>query len=223
MNVIDFNNRPPYTTIFVATHNTTNLKYLAKTTKHHTHEELEKKYHGSGIRWKNHLNKHGDDVSIEIIGTFETSEVKKYAIAISFAYDVVNSDEWANLMIEDGLSGGNAFVGKTKNEMNEIKQKMSDSHLGVSRTEQTKINISNAQKGENGYWYGKKQSVERIEKISGANNFMYGKHHTNEAKEKVSKSWKNKPQIQCPYCEMSSKQPSCMKRWHFDNCKHKPK
>jgi len=220
MSKINFNTRPQYTTIFIATHKTTNLKYLAKTTQYHTHLELEEKYHGSGKRWTNHLNKHGKDVRIEIIGTFKTSEVRKYAVAVSYANNVVISNDWANLMIEDGLSGGNAFVGKTENEMNEIKQKMSDSHKGIPRSEEAKRNISNGQKGDKSFWYGKKQSAELIKKRADA---VRGSKRTDLSKQNSRNAWLSKELVQCPYCDTKSKSVGSMNRWHFDNCKHKPK
>lgn len=58
---------------------------------------------------------------------------------------------------------------------------------------------------------------------SGVNNSQYGKPRTEEQKQRIKDAWKNKPKIQCPYCDVSSTNPTPMKKHHFDNCKHKPK
>jgi len=47
--------------IYVKTHNKTGLKYLGKT------KQDPLKYRGSGIKWRDHISKHGYDVTTEII------------------------------------------------------------------------------------------------------------------------------------------------------------
>jgi len=69
--------------LYIATHNTTGKKYFGKTTKYFTTQALQEHYHGSGVYWKNHLNKHGDDVTMELYGIFsldinETDYVKAH-------------------------------------------------------------------------------------------------------------------------------------------------
>lgn len=97
--------------LYIATHNKTGLKYFGKTVRCLTQVELQKKYHGSGMRWKRHLNKHGDDVTMELYGIYDLDEnsdnyVKPIALSLSEEWDIVESNEWANLEPEDGLSGG---------------------------------------------------------------------------------------------------------------------
>lgn len=87
--------------LYVKTHNKTGLKYFGKTTKKDPY-----KYKGSGIYWKKHLQKHGVDFSTEIIGCFEDEEeCKKVALEFSEKYNIVESEEWANLIEENGLDG----------------------------------------------------------------------------------------------------------------------
>ena len=99
--------------------------------------------------------------------------------------------------------------------------------------------------GENHPMYGRshtKESREKISKnhadISGKNNPMYGKKHSKESIQKMSESTKGhgagipkSPEtrkkmseavklLTCPHCGKSARGNS-MKRWHFDNCKHK--
>lgn len=62
---------------------------------------------------------------------------------------------------------------------------------------------------------GKSSSINQ----SGEKNSQYGKEKTAETKELIRRSWDHKPFIKCPYCDISSKNGSAMKRWHFTNCK----
>lgn len=73
--------------------------------------------------------------------------------------------------VASGGHNGNAFEGKTEEEMREIKRKLSESHKGL-------------QAGKNHPMYGTRRS--------GENAPMYGKHHTEEAKRKMSEAQKGK-------------------------------
>lgn len=86
--------------LYVKTHNETGLKYLGQTSSDpYT-------YRGSGTRWKNHLKKHGNNVSTEILlETDDKSDLKEKGIKYSKLYDVVKSQEWANLKVEEGDGG----------------------------------------------------------------------------------------------------------------------
>ncbi len=86
--------------LLIKTHET-GLKYLCYTRKA-DHE----KYLGSGLRWENHLKIYGKNFTTELI--FQSSifeEFKEVAIKKSIEFDIVNSDEWANLRIEQGDGG----------------------------------------------------------------------------------------------------------------------
>ena len=83
--------------LYVKTHNQTGLKYFGKTTRVDI-----SKYRGSGIRWRNHLTKHGNDVNTVVIAEFEDHEcAKEFAIKFSKDNNIVESDEWANLKDEE--------------------------------------------------------------------------------------------------------------------------
>lgn len=87
--------------LYVKTHNKTGLKYLGKTSR----KDWEK-YSGSGTRWKNHLIKHGDNISTKIIfQTDDLEEFKKVATEYSEKWNIVESEDWANLKIEEGDGG----------------------------------------------------------------------------------------------------------------------
>lgn len=90
------------TFLYVKTHNKTKLKYFGKTVNKNP-----KWYKGSGTRWLNHINYHGNDVTTEVIGYFiDEQECKDFAVRFSKDNDIVESNDWANLEIEDGLNGG---------------------------------------------------------------------------------------------------------------------
>ena len=94
--------------LLVKEHNLTGLKYLCKKSAR-SFDEC-KKYKGSGIYWKKHLAKHGNDVSTTcLFVTEDKQEFKKIATKYSKEYDVVNSKQWANLCNEEG-QGGNTIV-----------------------------------------------------------------------------------------------------------------
>lgn len=91
--------KPTY--LYIKTHNITGLKYFGKTVGDPF------RYKGSGVRWLNHLSVHGNKVTTEVVGYYEVlEECNRAALEFSERYNIVKSDEWANLIIEDGLMGG---------------------------------------------------------------------------------------------------------------------
>ena len=87
------------------------------------------KYRGSGVYWKRHLKSHNFKIDdIETIILFETnnySELCEKGKYYSELYDVVNSEDWANLIPE---TGDNSVLGMKHSE--ESKRKMSESRKG---------------------------------------------------------------------------------------------
>jgi len=87
--------------LYLKTHNKTGLKYLGKTTAIDPH-----KYSGSGTVWLRHLKKHGYDYTTEILLSSESKEeIKEAGIFFSELYNIVESNDFANLMIEQGQGG----------------------------------------------------------------------------------------------------------------------
>jgi hypothetical protein len=87
--------------LMIKEHLHTGLKYLCMTRK-----EDHESYSGSGTYWLDHLNQHGHHFSTEVI--FETDDhdlFKEEALRYSNFYNVVDSDEWANLRPEEGDGG----------------------------------------------------------------------------------------------------------------------
>jgi len=89
--------------LMIKSHNVTGLKYLCYTK---TKGLLYDNYKGSGVLWKRHLAKHGNDISTELIfETVDYNDFKIEAIRQSLFFDIVNSDDWANLKLEEGDGG----------------------------------------------------------------------------------------------------------------------
>ena len=105
--------------------------------------------------------------------------------------------------------GGEGTKGWIASE--ETKRKISKAHKGRIHTEESKRNMSKAQKG-------KPKTEETKRKMSEAHK---GRIHTEESRRKMSEAHKNRPFVKCMHCGKSSQQPSNIKRWHNDNCKHK--
>jgi hypothetical protein len=90
------------TALLVMEHNKTGLKYFCKTSQLHSLN----KYKGSGKYWKKHLAKHGKDVNVGVLGIYyEEDRCRAAAKKFSEENDIVNSDAWANLIIENGIDG----------------------------------------------------------------------------------------------------------------------
>lgn len=182
-------------TLYIATHNTTGLKYFGKTTRYFTVQELQENYHGSGVHWNNHLKIHGDDVTMAIykicsLNEDEQDYVKPIALKFSEENNIVNDyHNWANQIPEDGLAGGGLTIEQLSLEQ---RKRLSDSKTGI-----------------NNPMYGKKQSIEHIEKrvntlknnlkklsehekhirydhLRSDKNPMYGRKHSEESKLKMA-------------------------------------
>lgn len=146
-----------------------------------------KKYVGQHIRWKdnyfgsgtyilNALNKYGEEnferFIIDLAKTQEELD-KKEAYYINEEFNAVKSKDWYN--IKDGSQhGGNPYAGKTGEEMEEIKRKLSESNKGK-------------QAGEKHPMYGKKLSESHRMNISKGHK---GKKVSEETKRKISESRK---------------------------------
>lgn len=87
--------------LYVKQHNITGLKYFGKTVRNPY------SYPGSGVVWKRHYRKHGKEhIKTTDIWQFDDYDVAKtFAIEFSNNNNIVESNEWANLMIEQ-LDGG---------------------------------------------------------------------------------------------------------------------
>jgi len=91
----------------------TGLQYLGKYTQKKGRTVYS--YLGSGKRWRNHLNLHGykakDIQTIVLLETSNKEELIEKGMYYSKLYNIVESNEWANLRVENG-DGGSTTQGK---------------------------------------------------------------------------------------------------------------
>lgn len=133
------------TWLYVKQHNSTGLRYFGKTVK----DPLI--YKGSGKRWNHHLNKYGNDVTTLWCRLFTNKEeLVAYALNFSKKNSIVESKSWANLIIEDGLTGGDNPYSYT--EAARKKQSLAKKGLVKSKETCEKLRIANT---------GKKRSPEQ--------------------------------------------------------------
>jgi hypothetical protein len=183
------------TLLLVMQHNVTGLKYFCKTSV----LDRVNWYKGSGSRWTNHLNMHGRDVSVGVMGLY-TDKQKCLEAALKFSIDhnIANSDEWANLVDETGMMGAsmkgkrNPFYGRKHSP--ETLKKISQNKIGVStnkganRSPEQRAKISASLKGHKNpavtkALTGRTLSEETRKKISIAGK---GRKHSMETKQKLS-------------------------------------
>lgn len=111
MSIYEIKNFIP-TYLYIKQHNDTGLKYFGKTIKRNPI-----KYRGSGKYWRNHLKKYGNNVTTIWYKLFENKEeLVNYALTFSKENNIVDSKEWANIIVENGLDGGNPFWGQKTSE-----------------------------------------------------------------------------------------------------------
>jgi hypothetical protein len=193
--------------LYVKQHKETGLKYFGMTRKDPY------KYKGSGRRWASHLKEHGTEVETISVWSFE-DEVECFEFAVKFSLDnnIVDSREWANLVIEDSLQGGQNH-GQTQQRTKDAARRTAESHKALNRhlTRFHKSIISDTHKG-------KVLSDETKQKLRKHN---LGKTWSEERKAKYSKTRKGgtltRQHYVCTVCGKTGKGPN-MKRYHFENC-----
>jgi len=119
------------------------------------------KYEGSGLRWKRHLNLHNlknSDLQTWILHeTINEDEVKELGLYYSNLFNVVKSDNWANMKEEMGDGGfgskeAHPWFGRKKTlehrQKLTITSKGNKSNLGKTHSDETRTKQSLAQKGK---------------------------------------------------------------------------
>jgi hypothetical protein len=120
--------------LYLKTHNVTGLKYLGKTVSDDPHS-----YPGSGKVWRRHIEKHGYDVTTEILlKTDDPEELRDVGMYYSNLWNIVESKEFANLIPEMGDGGAMPWH-------KESRQKLSKTNTGRKHTDKARKNFSDAQ------------------------------------------------------------------------------
>lgn len=180
--------------LMIKTHNTTGLKYLCQTRRKDPF-----KYLGSGVYWRKHLKKHGEDITTEVVGVYETQqELSVAGVKLSEEYGVVRSDNWANLVPEEGTGGDTSKTSSYKKGMKSRKSMAGE---------------NNPMYGKEGYWKNKVGPT-------------VGKHWFNNGDKEVSSLncpegyTEGRLKETCPHCSISVEPMN--KKWHFDYCNKNP-
>jgi hypothetical protein len=123
-------------TLYIKTHLVTGLKYFGKTEKRDIY-----RYKGSGKRWLRHLAVHGNHVHTEIAAQFEDiDKATEFGIKFSMENNIVESPEWANLIVECGIGGAN--FGSTLNDpLGIVREKISDASTKMWQNEEKRNRI----------------------------------------------------------------------------------
>lgn len=195
------------------------IKYFCKTVG----KNIEK-YPGSGVRWTNHVKKYGK----ENINTLWISDwfycphyLQNFALTFSEYNCIVESDEWANLIPENGLSG---LGGSKKGHMAGIPKPKSQSHRksisdtlsGVTLEDRHgKVRAAEIRSAMSKARIGKRNSAEAIERTRLAH---LGSTRSAETKRKLSESRKYYPKLTCCHCNKIADAGN-YNRWHGDKCK----
>jgi len=185
------NNNFTPTWLYIKQHNITGLKYFGKTTK----DPL--LYKGSGKYWKDHIKKHGNDISTVWTELFtDKQKLTEYALHFSKQHSIVESREWANLIDENGIDGN--VPGSKISE--ETRQKLSAAHKGqlawnkgIPRSQEVKDAVSKANKGKVAWNKGIPQNDKVREAVSIANTgkipWNKGKGRSEEEKQRMRDGW----------------------------------
>lgn len=211
--------------LYLKTHNVTGLKYLGKT------EQDPYQYSGSGVWWKAHLKKHGHDVTTEVLfKTEDKAEFKEVALEYSNKWNIVESADFANLMLEEGQGGVNSGSWK-KGNVPWIKGR-TDIKLGPQSPEHIRKRTENQKKSVtiDGIKYDSMKEASAATGISkptikawadtdGWDSIDTTKDRRILAREKVTKL--NKQKHTCPHCGAEANIGN-LKRWHNEKCKYKP-
>jgi hypothetical protein len=181
------------TALLVMSHNVTGLKYFCKTS------DLRNiyNYKGSGLYWTKHLAKHGKDITVGVMGFYtDYQRCRDVALKFSQENDIVNSDAWANLVLENGTDGAlngsdNPFYGKkhTPEMIEHIRQQKIGKSVnkGAYRSPENRAKISASLKGRKNpavskALTGRKLSEETKQKLSESRK---GYTHSMETREKL--------------------------------------
>jgi hypothetical protein len=97
--------------LYVKTHQVTGLKYLGQTSKSDPH-----KYTGSGKYWLRHIKQHGKNWDTKILLESQNKkDINKLGAYYSNLWNVVESNEWANLKPETGDGAASGIHNHMKN------------------------------------------------------------------------------------------------------------
>lgn len=169
--------------LYVKQHSITGLKYFGKTITNPF------KYSGSGKYWKSHIKKNGTQhiKTIDVYGFDDQELCTEFAINFSIENNIIESEEWANLVIEDARQNY-AEPYKEPKQLTMFKY-FRYTNTGNKHTSAQKNKWSNDRKGEGNSFYNKNHNDETKKKI-GTKNSTYKR--TDEQVEILQTYWTDK-------------------------------
>lgn len=204
--------KPTY--LYIKQCNVTGLKYFGKTIA-----KDPVKYKGSGKHWVRHIKKYHNNVTTLWYRLFtDKDELVAYATKFSEENNIVESSEWANLKIEDGLWGGGVKGIKLGPMSEQHRQRIRESVIKTIR-ESTRLPKEKIKKDKTLKTKTKKRAggwtwdVENKNKLSSSRK---GRTPWNKGKS-VGSYIDNR--ITCTNCQ-GSFAPYTYNRWHGTKCKN---
>lgn len=210
--------------LYIKKHNITGLLYFGRTVNPDPD-----KYPGSGVHWSNHLKKHGKNISTIYFEKFKDQyDAKEFAVFLSEEFDIVKSNKWANLIIEDGSHRGS---NKGIPLSTETKMKLRIINTGKKSSIETKHKISEGakigavnRKSPTFTYFSciyckERMATSKLERHQPNSHYCLSKQKYKFVGPMLNR--KNKIQIsQCIHCKASGAN-FMMSRYHNNNCKNK--
>lgn len=186
-NIIYKEIKPTY--LYVKEHTITGLRYLGKTTRNDPY-----KYNGSGTDWVEHINEYGKEhiKTIWVSKIFTDTRIKDFAILASKHWNIVNSKDWANQKIENGMDGftskqssdiqkrlleeGKHIFQNTESQRNNQLKKVDDGTHHFLNTDMQKNNaIKRVEEGTHNFLDGENSSAIQNKRVEeGTHHFLSG-------------------------------------------------
>lgn len=204
--------------LMIKTHKETNKKYLCKRVAETDDQAI--KYHGSGLKWKRHLNQFGKNLDTQILFICpkeNKEDFAKVALHYSQKFDILNDPQWLNMIFEEGQGGSQPETNGTKGKKwiyKEDRRKVvaveyineyikAGWQLGYP--ESFRKQISNALKGKTAHNKGKQtKPLEEYKSISSKRKYgiikkTNGETNTTERRRATSLECLNRPEVKAKF------------------------
>lgn len=220
-------------TVYKTTNEITGKVYIGV----HVTDNPDDTYLGSGKGLLRAIKRYGRDAFTKtILHCFDSYEEMVEMEATLVNSEFVSKRSNYNMVV----GGGYPPSCKGKKPTEQHRKRISEALKGRVISEETRRKLSVANTGykptaeairkAGDSHRGKPLSAEHKRKLSerqlGDKNHMFGKHQTPESNQKRAMTMKiaavKREDVSCPYCNtIGAKAP--MNRWHFNNCKRKPR
>ena len=162
--------RPTF--LYIKQHALTGKLYFGKTINN------PEEYSGSGVYWKRHLKIHGKEhvVNLWYCLFYDENDLNECAILCSKLWNIVDSEEWANLNEENGFGGGPTGPNLTKgkpgqlNPLSRTNWDPNSDRENLRRKRQSETQLSKS-KDENINSYSRNKTQSEIDKMKDSKKF----------------------------------------------------